>query len=131
MIFSPLFVPNIKLKRSPGASLKFSSGTNGIESYLNSSPFGILNKMLLLMFRHELITRVATILRMKNRFRIVIELNPLEDSGKMLPCFSQVFGSCIFDVRSAILSFSFLGEVRHFLLIILVSIQIRFYYYAE
>ena len=65
----------MKLKRSPGASLKFSSGTNGIESYLKSSPLGILNKMLLLMFLHELINRVANTLRMKNRFRDLIDFN--------------------------------------------------------
>jgi len=75
MIFSPLFVPNIKLNRSPGASLKFSSGTSGIESYLKSSPFGILNKILLLIFLQELIKREENIKRKKNKFRDLIDFN--------------------------------------------------------
>ena len=59
MIFSPLLVPKIKLNRSPGASLKSSSGTSGIESNLKSAPLGILNKILLLIFPQEFVRKIS------------------------------------------------------------------------
>jgi hypothetical protein len=46
-------VPNKKLKRSPGANLKSSSGSSGIESYAKLDFFGILNRILLLKLAQE------------------------------------------------------------------------------
>ena len=71
MIFSPLFVPKIKLNRSPGANLKSSWGTSGIESYLKSTPLGILNRILLFILPHEDKEQIISKNGGKKNFRLV------------------------------------------------------------
>ena len=114
MIFSPSFVPKIKLNRSPGASLKFSSGTRGMESYWKSAPFGILNRMLLFILPHE-VDRVTIVKRRENRNIVdFFKVNFLIILDNSILRLSQDVGSCISRIRFAILSFSFFREVRHF-----------------
>ena len=114
MMFSPSFVPKIKLNRSPGANLKSSWGTSGIESYWKLSPLGILKRMLLFILPHE-VERV-TIKRRREKINIpdLFKVNFSVILGNSFLCLSQVVGSCISRIRFAILSISFYREVRHF-----------------
>ena len=104
----------MKLKRSPGASLKFSSGTRGIESYWKSAPLGILNRMLLFILPHEVVRGPINKAREKRNIVDFFKINFLVTLDNIFPCLPQVVGSCISRIRSAILLISFFREVRHF-----------------